>query len=242
MYKYFILFFTTFSLQKLCHAQDTLPKITVVQLGKNVLVTWNNPFGNVTHINVQRSPDSLKNFTTIGSLLNVGPGVNGFTDTKEFIPSDQFYRLFISFQGGNYLFTQSHRPGKDTLNEMPPVENPKVERQIASDPHKYNPNLFVPSPHVYTGKDNNVIISLPDAARKKYSIRFYRADGSFLFEVSKVPEPLLTLDKANFRSSGLFIFELYDNRVIIERHKFFIPRDGQPMPEMDKQGNVIRYN
>ena len=238
MYRYCLLLIFIFSFQKICLSQDTLPKITVTQLGKKVLVSWNNPFTNVSNISIQRSPDSLKNFTTIGSILDVSPGVNGFADPKEFIPSDQYYRLFISFHGGSYIFTKSHRPGKDTLSQLPVIadqnENP------APSENGYNRNLFVPSRHIYTGKDNNVIISLPDAARKKYSIKFYNADGSFLFEVSKIEEPFLTLDKANFLHAGLFIFELYDNRIIIERHKFYIPRDGQPMPEMDAQGNVIR--
>ncbi len=242
MYRFCLLFFVLLLFQKNCLAQDTLPKITVTQLGKKVLVSWNNPFSNVTHINVQRSPDSLKNFTTIGSLLDVSPGINGFTDTKEFIPSDQYYRLFISFHGGSYIFTQSHRPGKDTLTRLPLIEKPKIENPGTTEIPKYNRNLFVPSRHIYTGKDNNVIISLPDAARKKYSIRFYRSDGSFLFEVSRVNEPFLTLDKANFLRSGLFIFELYDNHIIIERHKFYIPKDGQPMPEMDAEGDIIRMN
>ena len=241
MYKYFLFFFFLFSFQKNSHAQDTLPKITVTQLGKKVLVSWNNPFTNVANINVQRSPDSLKNFTTIGSLLDVSPGVNGFADPKEFIPSDQYYRLFISFQGGSYIFTQSHRAGKDTLTQLPPIEQGN-ENQATAEMPGYNRNLFVPSKHVYTGKDNNVIISLPDAARKKYSLRFYRADGSFLFEVSAIPEPFLTLDKANFFHSGLFIFELYDNHIIIERHKFYIPKDGERIPAMDEHGNVIRMN
>jgi hypothetical protein len=242
MYKYFLFFFLLFSLQKNSRAQDTLPKITVTQLGKKVLISWSNPFTNATHINVQRSPDSLKNFTTIGSLLDVGPGINGFADPKEFIPSDQYYRLFISFEGGSYIFTKSHRPGKDTLAELPPIEKQKDENQVTTELPRYNRNLFVPSKHVYTGKDNNVMISLPDAPRKKYSLRFYRADGSFLFEISNITESFLTLDKANFLRSGLFIFELYDNRIIIERHKFYIPKDGEPIPELDPQGNVIRMN
>ena len=223
------------SLQKFSFAQDTLPKVTVTLLGNKVLVSWNNPFTNVSNISIQRSGDSLKNFTTIGSVLNVDPGVNGFTDTKEFMPNHQYYRVFISFQGGSYLFSQSHRPGKDTLSEIPQIEKP-----VTTEIPKYNRNLFVPSQHVYTGKDNNVIISLPDAARKKYSIRVYRADGTFLFEVSKINENYLTLDKGNFLKAGLFIFELYDNHIIIERHKFYIPKDGQPMPIMDAEGNEIR--
>lgn len=235
MHRFYLLFFILLLFEKISLAQDTLPKITVTQLGPKVLVSWNNPFTNVTNINVQRSSDSLKNFTTIGSLLDVSPGINGFADPKEFIPSDQYYRLFISFHGGSYIFTKSHRPGKDTLSELPPIEQPTTVERPRNDR-----NLFIPSPHVFTGRDNNVIISLPDAVRKKYSLRFYRADGTFLFEISKIKENYLMLDKANFLRSGLFIFELYDNKIIIERHKFYIPKDGQPMPAMDPQGNLIR--
>lgn len=235
MYRFCLLFLFVFSVQKIAVAQDTLPKITVTQLGKKVLVSWNNPFTNVSNISVQRSWDTLKYFKTIGSLLDVSPGINGFTDPNDFIPPDQYYRLFISFHGGSYIFTESHRPGKDTLASMPVIEKPSVAEKSAN----YR-NLFIPSPHVFTGKDNNVIIALPDFARKKYSIRFYRADGQFLFEISKIKENFLTLDKANFLRSGLFIFELYENRIIVERHKFYIPRDGQPMPAMDVQGDLIR--
>jgi hypothetical protein len=235
MYKFFTLIFLIFFFQKISFGQETLPKITVTQLGKRVLVSWNNPFPNVTNINVQRSGDSLKNFTTIGSLLDVAPGINGFADTKEFIPSDQYYRLFISFVGGNYLFTASHRPGPDTLNAIPTIEKPApLVRQNEK-------NRFIPSSHVFTGSDNNVIISLPDFSKRKYSLKFYQEDGTLLFEIKKVPQNFLILDKANFRHAGLFIFELYDNNIIIERHKIYIPKDGQPMPPRDEDGYPITF-
>lgn len=226
-------------MQETTFAQDTLPKITVTQLGKKVLVSWNNPYYNATNIMVQRSGDSLKNFKTIGSVLNVGPGVNGFTDTKEFIPSDQYYRVFISFTGGTYVFTKSHQPVLDTTKAIPPVEEPKVAKV---EPPVREKNIFVPSKHVYTGKDNNVIISLPDAARSKYTIKIYDENGTFLFELKKISESYLTLDKSNFRQAGLYIFELYNNKIIIERHKFYIPKDGKPMPALDKDGHEIKVN
>ena len=239
MYKLSIIILLLFSLQKTVFAQDTLPKITVIQLGKKVLVSWNNPYSNVANINIQRSGDSTKNFKTIGSVLNVAPGVNGFTDPKEFIPSDQYYRVFISFEGGSYIFTASHRPGLDTLKALPPIETTIVKEPTITPPVKEK-NIFVPSRHVYTGKDNNVIISLPDYTRNKYTIKFYDKSGDFLFELKKIPESYLTLDKANFGHAGLFIFEIYNNRIIVERHKFYIPKDGKPMPTLDKDGNEIR--
>jgi hypothetical protein len=227
-------------LQKTTFAQDTLPNLTVTKLGKKVLVSWNNPYYNPTNIMIQRSGDSLKNFKTIGSVLNVAPGINGFTDTKEFIPSDQYYRVFISFEGGSYIFTKSHRPGLDTLRALPPIEETKVIKEEA--PIKVK-NIFIPSKHVYTGKDNNVIISLPDADRNKYSIKIFDETGNFLFELKKISESYLTLDKSNFRQAGLYIFEIYNNKIIIERHKFYIPKDGKPVPALDRDGNEIRaYN
>ena len=240
MHKFSIIILLLFSLQKMAFAQDTLPKITVTQLGKTVLISWNNPYSNVTNINIQRSGDSIKNFKTIGSVLNVAPGVNGFTDSKEFIPSDQFYRVFISFEGGSYTFTASHRPGLDTLKALPPLEPTTIVKEPALPPPVKEKNLFVPSRHVYTGKDNNVIISLPDLARNKYTIKFYDENGDFLFELKKIPENYLTLDKSNFRHAGLFIFEIYNNKIIVERHKFYIPKDGKPMPTLDRDGNEIK--
>ena len=117
---------------------------------------------------------------------------------------------------------------------------PPIDNAMAKENPQYNLNLFIPSRHVYTGKDNNIIISLPDADRKDYSIKFYEENGRFLFELKKVPEKYLTLDKVNFRHSGLFSFELFANRIIIERHKFFIPKDGKPMPPLDREGYEIK--
>jgi len=54
-----------------------------------------------------------------------------------------------------------------------------------------------------------------------------------------VAQNYLILDKANFMRAGLFIFEIYDNDIIIERHKIYIPKDGQPMPPRDEDGYPI---
>lgn len=210
-------------------AQDTLPQISVTQLGKKVLVSWINPYETVTGINIQRSGDSLRNFVSIGSVLNVNAQANGFVDTKEFLPSDQYYRLFITFQGGNYIFTESHRPAPDTMNISPEVTEQPIKVQT----------WFIPSHHVFSGKDNNVIIFLPDANKKKYSIKFFEDDGTFLFQLKHVPEPYLTLDKVNFVHSGLFRFELYDNNILIEKHKLYIPKDGKAAPALDINGYEV---
>lgn len=218
-------------------AQDTLPKITVTQLGRKALVSWKNHYSNITSINIQRSDDSLRNFRSIGSVLNVSATTNGFVDPKEFLPNLQYYRLFITFEGGTYFFTASHRPGPDTmrvsLTEI--ASAPKAETQPV-----VVQKWFIPSPHVYTGKDNNIIISLPDTKTKNYTVKFFEDDNTFLFEIKKVAEDYLILDKVNFLHSGLFRFEVYENKKLIEKHKVYIPKDGQATPLLDADGYEVR--
>ena len=231
----FILFFFLI-VQKISFAQDTLPNISVTQISNKVLVSWTNPYTSLTTINIQRSYDSLKNFTTIGSVLNVKAKSNGFVDAKEFKPA-QYYRVFLSFEGGTYIFTKSHRPGIDTLKAVVPEVTETQQPAVPVVPVK---TWFVPSKLVYTGKDNNIIIALPDAEKKKYSIKFFEDDGSPLFELKKITEPWLTLDKVNFLHAGLFNFEIYSDDILVEKHKVYIPKDGKPIPPLDEFGHEVK--
>lgn len=85
--------------------------------------------------------------------------------------------------------------------------------------------VYRPSPYVFTSKDGNVTISLPDVATKKYSIRFFEENATPLFEVKQIRESPLTLDKSNFLHAGWFRFELYENGQLKEKHKFYISKD-----------------
>lgn len=106
---------------------------------------------------------------------------------------------------------------KDTLvfrNADTIVLKPFVPKEV------YKPSLFV-----YTEKDGNIAISLSDAANKHYSVKFFDEKSNPLFEISKVKESYLTLDKVNFLKSGWYRFELYEDGKLKERNKFFIPKE-----------------
>lgn len=202
---------------RILFGQDTLPKLSVSNISNSILISWTNPFTYLTTINIQRSFDSTKNFTTIGSILDVKNKQNGFVDSKP-KSTNMFYRVFLSFEGGTYMFTRSYRPVIDTLKTMPTIK-PLQQAQVIT--------WFVPSGRVYTGKDNNVIISLPDADKKNYAIKFFEENGTLVFEISKITEPFLTLEKVNFLRAGMFNFELFEGGTLIEKHKFYIPKDGK---------------
>ena len=221
----FIISFILIISNNILLAQDTLPRLTVVNVSNHILISWTSPYFNLTTINIQRSFDSIKNFRTIGTILDVKNKVNGFADNKP--PYGKiFYRVFLSFEGGTYLFTKSYQPVIDTLKSLPEDISP----QTTVLP------WFVPSSRVYTGTDNNVIISLPDADKKKYTLKFFEENGTPLFEINKITEPYLTLEKVNFYHSGIFNFELFDEGILIEKDKLYIPQDTKITNGFHEQG------
>jgi hypothetical protein len=82
-----------------------------------------------------------------------------------------------------------------------------------------------------------VIIALPDAATRKMSIKFYEEDNSFLFELSKINEPYLIMDKVNFLHTGWFYFSLYENDILVEKSKFLIQKDAKVSSNLKEQRN-----
>ena len=85
--------------------------------------------------------------------------------------------------------------------------------------------VYKPSLYIFTGRDGNVIISLPEVTEKKYLVKFFEEDSTPLFELKEVKESPLTLDKTNFVHGGWFRFELYEDGQLKEKHKFYISKD-----------------
>ena len=210
-------------------AQDTLPKITVRDYNSRIIVSWKNTYTRkVSIINIQRSKDSLKNFMTIGSVLNPLNVDNGFVDTKAKNDS-MFYRIFVVFEGGDYLFTRSHKPHKDTAHkDLINLDLTKALPVILVAPPPPPPPPPAPemvaSKYVFTGKENNLIISLPDAAKKKYSIHIYDEHDNPVFTIQHITEPFLIIEKVNFIHAGQYHYQLFENGNLMEKFRFTINR------------------
>ncbi len=287
-YKFLILILCVSAIQNVS-AQEVLPGITVKDYSGKIVVSWQNGYNiPVTNISIQRSFDSTKNFSTIGTVLNPQNIENGFADDKP--PYNKmYYRVFISFEGGSYLFSSVARPEKDpplvkieaaiatvditasipedsTENKIPDVAGnknnnipqtntnlPRFPWQVSSstDPNaklpvkkdslvvKNDPEVITyPSQRIFTGRENNLVIHLRDAAIKKYSVKFFDENDNFLFELSKLREEYLIVEKVNFVHSGWFHFQLFENGKLVEKNKFFIGKDGKNTnSESYKKGN-----
>src|SRR5436190_14286470 len=95
------------------YAQKILPSITVKNFGGKIVVSWQNAFTTpVSNILIQRSYDSLKNYSTIGTVLNPQNKENGYTDVNPPY-TKMYYRVSIVFEGGAYMISLPERPVKD---------------------------------------------------------------------------------------------------------------------------------
>ncbi|HUQ67130.1 MAG TPA: hypothetical protein VM101_13295, partial [Flavitalea sp.] len=79
--------------------------------------------------------------------------------------------------------------------------------------------IYRASKYVFTEKYGNVMIVLPDATTKKYSVSFFEENKKPLFEIKEVQSASLTVDKSNFVHSGWFWFELFEEGKLKERYK-----------------------
>ena len=203
MRKFLLSFIIATAIASNCLGQDTLPRISVKNISNQIIISWKNNYGaKIANINIQRSADSIKNFTTIGTVLNPLNKENGYVDGKA-PNANMFYRVFVAFEGGTYTFSRSHRPVVelpkqiDTVNVVrqktedpitvmdfttPAVTQPILETPDLSNPgedllpptRKFikpkTPTGFVPSKFIYANRENNLIVSLPDADKEKFSL------------------------------------------------------------------------
>jgi hypothetical protein len=213
---------------------DTLPKFTAVVKEGVITISWLNTYKNVSQVNIQRSKDSLKNFSTIHSVPQPNSKTYSYID-KTAKNDSGYYRIFILFEGSNYVFTPSKQLFRDTTKTIVivpvPVKKEEVKvkekpKQEEKEKEKPAPKpVWVPSVFVFTGNEGSPVIKLPDAANKKYAIKFMKEDGTVLFYLPNIKESYLTLDKVNFLKSGWYYFELMEDGKLKEKNKFLITKD-----------------
>jgi hypothetical protein len=308
MQRYIGILLISLLLSTILKAQDTLPRFSATARGPGkILISWHNKYPVVTQISIQRSTDSLKYFTTLLTVPDPKLPENGAVDSKAPHPNF-YYRLFIVFDNGQYLFTPSHRPqsvtgeseavvredeaaGKVLAKAVEPrivFVDPATPRQaatiknlsgahgtaqISNEAYSATINIrrgdsiigrltarqiqsfrdsilnrtrdtlvfidgdtllvkpFVPievykvSTYVYTGRYGNIHVSLPEAGRRHFSVKFFDENNRLMFELSEIKDPSLILDKTNFQHAGWFRFELYDGDQLKEKNKLFIPKE-----------------
>lgn len=120
----------------------------------------------------------------------------------------------------------------DSVFRVNPEKAMKIIRyvdQVASPLQKIDyttkDDIFNPSGFIFTNNEGNLVIALPDVNKKKFSLNVLTKEGTPVFEMKNIKEPLLQIDKSNFYKSGWFKYELYEAGRLREKNRFYIPSD-----------------
>src|SRR5215213_8893768 len=163
--------------------------------------------------------DTLPRFT----VTNAGANRNivGWVNTYGLVKQISVQRSFDSLANFKTILTVADPNSRQ--NGL--ADRTRDSVSIGIKPGIPRRNDFIPSFYVYTNKDGYLFINLPDADKRKYHIKFYEEDDSFLFELKNIREPALTLDKTNFLHAGWFKFELYNEENLVEKNKFYLVKE-----------------
>lgn len=211
-------------------AQAVLPDIqSQTQKGINIL-SWVCQYEGIKSIAVQRSADSIYNFATIGYVKNLKKGVQGYVDGHP-LPGKNFYRLYIAFNSdltwysnrikvyidSSQLMEKSVLPPNDSLQKM--LGSMVSEGGTSINTSAITTYTYTRSQYVFTNPfTGHINVELPDntAFQDVFSLKFFNQDNAKIFEVPKVSEQSVILDKRNFQRKGLYKFELLKNSKVIE--------------------------
>lgn len=199
-----------------------------IKTGK-IQLDWISGFTQVKEIGVQRSLDSVLNFNTIGYASYPTQTRNAYLDNKP-LPGTNYYRLFIVFTNGRFMYSKTVLALSDsTIRADMKLQYADIKdaarglrgrEQENKEPERIS---WHPSNYIYTTADGNINIKLPDAPQKKYSVKFYEPNGTFLFDIDQIKGPSLILEKAIFLHAGWFNFEIFEDGKLKEKWNLFIP-------------------
>jgi hypothetical protein len=201
------------------YVPPVLPDFSATIKTGKIQLDWISGFTQVKEIGIQRSLDSVLNFSTIDHASYPTQTRNAYLDNKP-LPGKNYYRLFIVFTNGRYMFSKTVLALSDSTIRA----DQKLQYADIKDDTKEAPKVtWHPSNYIYTTADGNVNIKLPDALQKNYSVKFYEPNGTFLFDIDHVKAPSLILEKAIFLHAGWFNFEIFENGALKEKWNLFIP-------------------
>lgn len=115
------------------NAQKQLPELELITEQAENLLSWYCQFDGVKAISVQRSSDSVRNFTTIGMLNNPKKGNQFYRDLHPVVGKN-YYRLSIEFGSDLEWFSNTYKCVIDSASFMKAIlEKTKLAEQKAAE-------------------------------------------------------------------------------------------------------------
>jgi hypothetical protein len=222
MHLFFSLFLFSIFILPYAKAQDTLPGFTAsLKSSGKVLISWRNSYPAINQISIQRSTDSLRNFTTLITVPDPRIPENGFVDSKA-NGSKMFYRIFILFPNSKYMFTKSRRAVLEPVeqpvvvlkpapkNKLKTPDQPSQQKQITS-PDDQAKTTVVKQP---VEEEKYLILPKIDNSRIYYMIENHNLKKPSVNNPGKIKTPTIEVEKILFvKRRDSVILQIAGNQV-----------------------------
>ena len=121
---------------------------------------------------------------------------------------------------------KDYRRFRDSVNKKTKdtIQTTENDDEIIIKPYVPKP-VWKASTYIFTNDYGFVRILIPLAKQYKYKIIFYNEQNEEVLTIKHVKEKDLILDKSNFKNSGWFYFELYENEKLKEKNKIYVGID-----------------
>jgi len=216
-----MLFMLLLNLTTKIYAQPELPNIAVTTQGGINILSFSNPYeSGIKSIAVERSSDSVLNFTNIGYVGSVKKGPASFVDAHPMVGKN-WYRLQIVFSGGMEWISNLGSIEVDSAaianrKPLPPSDSLQKIVNATGNTAVINEIKTVEMPksqYVFTNPfTGNINIEIQDALKESYQLLFYDQNDKEVLRIPRVNDKIVILDKRNFQTTGIFKFKLLKNK------------------------------
>lgn len=209
-------------------SQDTLPKFMLTERGDRVTISWINPFQSLIQLNVQRSYDSLRNFSTIFSAPSPELPQNGYTDTRP-ASNRYYYRIFYVLEGGSYFFSKSKRTAGSgsTASTSTEAKDAPVSRDLTN-------GAFAT---VIPGDKRMVTIKIRDSVFRRFSVNAFRSFRDSVLRQTK--DTIYAINDTLIGVSPYVMIEAYKASPYV-----FVNKDGYiniALPLVNEKKYTVRF-
>jgi hypothetical protein len=234
MYRLFFIILTLQFIVLTAYAQQRgqLPNVAITQNKNTVELKWFCQYEGVHAISIERSLDSGENYNRIGEPNTIKKGEQLFTDTHPVCGSN-WYRVQLEFNSGLlwnsqvakiYMDSNQFYFNKKNLPIIPEQDSlftgkKKNTLLVANDTNIDNIDAYSYFKSLYINTlpaNGNILVTLNDGDIHNYTIKFLDQYEHFLFQVDGIKEKSYSIDKRNFPRKGVYKFQLYKNKEVLE--------------------------
>lgn len=202
-------------------AQSTLPDLTITSDNGYNIVSWQNPYkSGVKAIIVERSSDSNFNFSAVGIVKDFKNTIQSFVDVTP-LAGINWYRVNVVFESDVEWRSNTVKMTLDSMDIVNRKQVTSLETLQKSVNESINTKgikddivketvkqIEIPkSKYIFTNPfSGNINIELPDTRVYNYYITFYTQQDKKVFEIPRIHEDEIILDKRNFQNTGTYKF------------------------------------